>query len=132
MDLRVVFSTVYGEKKTNYYVRTKKLHIFFLYLEKNYEFLIGYHSNFNFECNTERDSIESLSIAESLRKSERISFSQNSNPSPVMHQLHCLLKRSMFDLDLFSITDFVDGHINRDHSYITSSHFLGFLNHPPH
>jgi len=34
--------------------------------------------------------------------------------SPVMHQLHCLLKRSMFDLDLFSITDFVDGHINSD------------------
>ena len=24
---------------------------------------VGYHSNFNFECNTERGSIESLSIA---------------------------------------------------------------------
>ena len=24
---------------------------------------IGYHSNFNFECNTERGSIDSLSIA---------------------------------------------------------------------
>ena len=31
--------------------------------KKNYEFLIDYHSNFNFECNTERGSIESLSIA---------------------------------------------------------------------
>ena len=31
--------------------------------KKNYEFLIGYHSNFDFECNTERVSIESLSIA---------------------------------------------------------------------
>ena len=58
------------------------------------------------------------------RKSERIeiiSFSQNSNPSPVMHQLHCLLKRSMFDLDLFSITDFVDGHINSDGHLKTGS-----------
>ena len=32
-------------------------------MEKNYEFLIGYHSNSNFECNTEKTSIDSLSIA---------------------------------------------------------------------
>ena len=32
-------------------------------MKKNCEFLIGYHSNSNFECNTERGSIESLSIA---------------------------------------------------------------------
>ena len=31
-------------------------------MEKNCEFLIGYNSNFNFECNTERGSIKSLSI----------------------------------------------------------------------
>ena len=35
----------------------------YIYLEKNDEFLIGYHSNFDFECNTERSSIKSLSIA---------------------------------------------------------------------
>ena len=36
----------------------KKLKFFFEKVEK-----IGYHSNFNFECNTERGFKESLSIA---------------------------------------------------------------------
>ena len=31
--------------------------------KKNYKFQIGYHSNFDFVCNTERDFKESLSIA---------------------------------------------------------------------
>ena len=54
-------------------------------------------------------------------------FSQNPNPSPVMHQLHCLLKRSMFDLDLFSITDFVDGHINRLVHVLLSRFYPDFI-----
>ena len=33
-------------------------------MEKNCEFLIGYNSNFNFECNTERGSIKSLGAQE--------------------------------------------------------------------
>ena len=36
---------------------------FFDTWKKNYEFFRGYHSNFNFECNTERGSLGSLSIA---------------------------------------------------------------------
>ena len=39
--------------------------IFFFFFLKKLKKVekIGYHSNFNFECNTERGSIESLSIA---------------------------------------------------------------------
>ena len=36
---------------------------FFDTWKKKYDFLIGCHSNFNFECNTERGFIKSLSIA---------------------------------------------------------------------
>ena len=70
------FSTFCGQKENlkffqkHWSVCTKKLHkiklkkFFFDTWKKNYEFLIGYHSNFDFECNTEqRGSIESLSIA---------------------------------------------------------------------
>ena len=43
--------------------------------------------------------------------------------SPIMHQLYCIFKRSMFEMDLFSIADFVDGHINSDgHLKEGSSH----------
>ena len=41
--------------------------------------------------------------------------------SPIMHKLYCRLKRSMFELDLHSITDFVDGHINSDGHLKTGS-----------
>ena len=45
--------------------------------------------------------------------------------SPIMHQLYCIIKRSMFEMDLFSITDFVDGHINSDgHLKMGSSHIF--------
>ena len=73
--LRVVFSTSCGQNKhfknfLNYCrVRTKNLHkievIFFFFhaWKKNYKFQIGYHSNFDFECNTKRGFIDSLSLA---------------------------------------------------------------------
>ena len=70
--LRVVFSTFCGQKKNlrifknilesalKSYINGfyKYIYFFFEKVEK-----IGYQSNFNFECNTERGSIESLSIA---------------------------------------------------------------------
>ena len=52
--------------------RIEKLHkmaflIFFSFFERVEK--IGYHSNFNLECNTERGTIESLSIATGFRPS---------------------------------------------------------------
>ena len=68
--LRVVFSTFGGQKKLKTFFfkkhfsnRIEKLHkmavIFFFYLKKLKKVeKIGYHSNSNFECNTESGSIE--------------------------------------------------------------------------
>jgi hypothetical protein len=88
--LRVVFSTFCGQKKKylkKYFsIRIEKLHkmafiyIFFYKFEKIEK--IRYHSNFNFECNTEKGFKESLSIALGLRlffKSELIIFSIMNN-----------------------------------------------------
>ena len=74
--LRVVFSTFWGQKKIlkkfqkHFSNRIEKLHKidfikkkFFLLKKLKKLEKIGYHPNFNFECNTENGSKESLSIA---------------------------------------------------------------------
>jgi hypothetical protein len=71
--LGVVFSTFCGQNKTKTFkkkyfsIRIEKLHkksfIFFFMKKFKKNEKIGYHSNFNFQCNTERGFKESLSIA---------------------------------------------------------------------
>ena len=68
--LRVVFQLFVGKKKIlkNFSIRIEKLHkmaFIYLFLLKKLKKVekIGYHSNFNFECNTKRSFKESLSIA---------------------------------------------------------------------
>jgi hypothetical protein len=67
----VVFSTFCGQKKlkikNKFSICIEKLHkmvFIYIYFQKSEKIeKIGYHSNFNFECNTEKGFKESLSIA---------------------------------------------------------------------
>ena len=67
----VFFKFLWAKKNLKYFnIRIEKFHkmafiIFCFFFEKVEK--IGYHSNFNFECNTERGFKESLSIALGLK-----------------------------------------------------------------
>jgi hypothetical protein len=71
--LGVVFSTFCGQKQTKTFKKNilasalksyiKRLLYFFFVKKFKKNEKIGYHSNFNFQCNTERGFKESLSIA---------------------------------------------------------------------
>ena len=65
-------------------------------MEKNYEFQIGYHSNFNFECNTERGFNQALSIAlfffsKDRQKNWPSRESRDQALGPVRHYVVCTL-----------------------------------------